>query len=1116
MKKSTNLFTLPKKVTFFMLFFLLSLPGLAQKVTLPNQTVTIKQVMSQIEKQTGYKFFYNNTQVDLNRSVTIKAKNKPLPQVLELLFKGTNISYKLMDRNIVLSNNDSSVEHPKSTGKRLRQIKGVIVDSNGEPIIGATIKEVGTSTGTISNVDGEFTLNSSQSTPDLEISSLGYLTQKVKANVDNLHITLKDDTKSLNEVVVIGFGSQKKGDLTGAVSAVSGKDISRRPVANSAALLQSQIPGLSVTQSVGQPGSEDVTLRVRGQGTFSSAGSDPLVLINGVPGNMSSLDPSVIESVSVLKDAASAAIYGARAANGVILITTKSGSFNQKAHISYHGNVGFHSATKLWDLVTNSAEYMELFNTASQNSGLSYSYPEDQIELYRQNNGKNPEYPNFDWIDYMFNTATVQTHNLTAYGGGESASYNISLNYVDQPGILRGYNYKKYNFSSDLQAKINKHIKIGSYSNMMYSKRREPILGEEDVILSTFSQAPTYMPWLWNDPTKYTSKAYTWEQNNKNPVAVQGSDQFNLSYTYDVNTQLWAEVNFLNDFSWYTKGAARLLQVKSEEWHGGNVPLYNYHTGDYMNAVGHGSDGFWDDDYRTFYLNFYTYLKYEHTFARAHHITAMGGYNMEHQKYETIGGYRRTYSFPLHTLNAGATDNWSNNGGRQDWAIMSFFGRLNYDYRSRYLFSANFRYDGTSRISKHNRWGFFPSFSGGWRVTEEPFVKNMNLSWLDNLKIRASWGKLGNQNIGVYPYQSVIPSGYDYSFNKVDQISGYAQAAYANSNIKWESTTVTDIGIDLTVLRGLNLTFDWYNKQTDDILRSSQVAATLGMSAPTVNYGGVRNRGYEVSLKWEDVAKSSYLRGMHYSAGVYFTHNNNKLTKFGAEEISGRYLYREGLPYQSYYMLKCIGIFADQAEIDASPKQYNDNTQPGDLKYEDVNGDNVINDKDRVVIKGRYPSLEYAINLSAEWKGFDFSAIGSGIVGQKFYMTEWGVYPFRQGSAPTKEYVAGMWTEDNPYHATYPRIYFDNFGGSKNTRSNSWFLQSGTYFRLKNITLGYTLPRDITGKAGLNKVRFYFSGENLFTITPFKGIDPERYATSSRSTEYPQNKIYSFGINVEF
>ena len=446
---------------------------------------------------------------------------------------------------------------------------------------------------------------------------------------------------------------------------------------------------------------------------------------------------------------------------------------------------------------------------------------------------------------------------------------------------------------------------------------------------------------------------------------------------------------------------------------------------------------------------------------------------------------------------------------------MSVFGRFNYNYKERYLFEANMRYDGTSRISSENRWGIFPSFSIGWRLTEEDFVKNLNWSWLNNFKVRASWGQLGNQNIGLYPYQAMIESVNNYPFDKTNETVAYQQKAYANRDIKWETTTITDVGVDMQVFDGLNVTFDWYKKVTSDILRSSQVSALLGMTAPTVNNGEVQNTGIEVAFNYSNMIQSGIFEGLQYNAGFYFDRSRNKLTQFGAEEIDNYYLRREGLPYNEYYMLECIGIFATEEEIANSPKQFNDNTLPGDLKYKDQNGDNVIDNNDRIPMGGRFPDFEYSVNLGASWKGFDLSLTGQGVDGKKFYTNEWGMYPFRQGSAPTKEYVEGMWTEENPYNAKFPRLYFDDFGGNKNTRPNSYFLQNASYFRLKNLTFGYTLPKQWTDKVKMSRVRIYFSGDNLVTFTKFYGLDPER-ETDGRAAQYPQNKICSFGVNVEF
>ena len=1004
------------------------------------------------------------------------------------------------------------------------KVSGVVTDEAGEPLIGVSVLVKGTTLGNITDLNGRFSLDVPEGSI-LEISYIGYKTQSIKAQREPMNIVLKEDAQKLDEVVVVGFGTQKKVNLTGSVSAVTGDDISKRPVANAAILLQGQIPGLRVNQGLGQPGGEGTSFRIRGQGTFSSAGSDPLILINGVPGSMTNLDPSVIESVSVLKDAASAAIYGARAANGVILVTTKQGAVGDKVHISYHGNVGLHTPTKLYDRVTNSVEYMELANLAWKNSGTGKQYTQDQINLYRNNVG-DPQYPNFDWQDYMFRTAVVQTHNLSMAGSTEKTTYNVALNFVDQPGTMRGFKYRKYNATIDLTARITNFIKVGTYANLMYGETEQPRQGQNDAFLSTLSQAPTYMPWLPDDGTgirRWTSSAYSFESHNKNMPAIIGDNAMKRDNNFDINAQLWLEINLAKGLTWYTKGAARLQSNKSKDWRGSTTYTYDYHTGERSSELDKGGLGLSVGDGRRFYTNLYSYLKYDLSLVdNAHNFSLMVGYNQESEKYETLNAYRKDFAFDLPVLNAGGTADWSNSGGEEEWAIQSLFGRFNYDFKERYLFEANMRYDGTSRISDENRWGVFPSFSVAWRATEEEFIKNLNLNWLNNFKLRGSWGQLGNQNIGLYPYQAMISGVDDYPFTKTSDgvIIGYQQTAYANRNIKWETTTITDIGFDLQVFDGLSVTFDWYKKTTDDILRSSQVSSLLGLSAPTVNNGSVENKGIEVALNYANMVMGVTFRGFRYNAGVYFDRSRNKLTEFGAEEIGSYSIKREGLPYDEYYMLECIGVFADQAEINASPKQFNDNTQPGDLKYKDISGpdgkpDGVIDNYDRRTFSGRFPGFEYGINASATWKGFDLSLIGQGVADKKYYTTDWGVQPFMQGSSPNKDYIKHMWTEENPYGAKHPKLYWQDMGGGKNTRPNSYYLKDASFFRLKNVTLGYTLPRVWTEKANISKVRIYFSGDNLLTLTPYKGLDPERNG-DGRDAIYPQNRIYSFGLNVEF
>jgi len=1092
------------------------------------KNATIKEVIESIKSQSEFSFSMDVSDLNLEDRVSISLENKSINEVLSSLFKGRGVSYKILDKHIVVTRNDKS-DNVLDTKQIFKKISGKITDLNGLPIIGANVVVKGSVIGTITDIDGNFTLSVPEKAV-LQVSYIGFLQEYVPVdNKTSFTIEMREDTKTLDEVVVVGFGTQKKLNLTGAVSAVSGESMTKRPVVNPTTMLQGQVPGLRVTQGLGQPGGESVSIRVRGQGTFSSAGSDPLILINGVPGDLNNLDASVIESVSVLKDAASASIYGARAANGVILVTTKQGAGNQKTRIAYQGNIGIHSPTKMFDIVTNSAEYMELANLAKTNSGLGDKYPQTEIEKYKNGSGLD-QYPNFDWIDYMFNSAVVQNHNLSLAGTSEKSTYNVALNYVNQDGTLRGYNYKKYNMTVDLTSQATKWMRVGTYIGLKYGDKMQTRQSQDDAFLSTLSQAPTYMPWLPDDGSgilRWTNAAYDYESHNKNMPAIIASGTVKPNLDFDINAQIWAEITLAKGLSWYSKGASRLYSNKWKDWRGKAEPLYMYHTGIAKGELDKGGIGLSEGDERLFYTNLYSYLKYDFTSPnKDHNFSIMTGYSQENEKYQSLEAYRRDYPFNLQTIDAGGTTGWSNKGGEREWALMSGFGRINYNFKDRYLVEVNARYDGSSRIAEQGRWGLFPSFSFGWRLTEEEFIKKAELSWLSNAKLRGSWGQLGNQNIqfagqsqsssaGYYPYQAMISSVSAYPFDKKNESLAYTQTAYANQNIKWETTTITDLGLDLQLFNRLNITFDWYKKATTGILRGSQVSSLLGLSAPTVNNGSLENNGLELALNWNDMIKDGSMKGLEYNIGFFIDRSRNKLTKFGDVEYSGYGILKEGLPYGEYYMLDNIGVFSDEADVKNSPKQFSDNTKPGDLKYRDTNGDGKVNNEDRVVMSGRFPGFEYSVNVGASWKGFDLNLMGQGVSGKKYYINEWGVQPFRQGSAPTRDYLEGMWTPENPNGAKHPKLYWDNLGGGKNTRSNSYFLRDASYFRLKNFTVGYTIPNQITDKVGLSRLRVYFSADNILTLTKFEGLDPER-AGDGRAAQYPQNRIMSFGLNVEF
>jgi TonB-linked SusC/RagA family outer membrane protein len=996
-------------------------------------------------------------------------------------------------------------------------VKGKVTDASG-PVPGVAVKIQGSDIGISTDVQGKYTLHALPNAV-LVFSAMGYKTQTISVNNQStIDVTLEADSKSLNEVVVVGYGTQKKVNLTGAVSTVSGDDLIKRPVVSPAAMLEGTMPGVQVTQSTGEPGNEGVSIRIRGNGTFSGAGSDPLVLIDGVPGNLNDLNPTNIDNVSVLKDAASASIYGSRAANGVILVTTKQGRAG-KMTVQYDGNLGIYKPTKLFNLVTNSAQYMELYNEARVNTGLtdpSLLYTQSEIDLYR-NSTDRVHYPNTDWLSLIFKTAPTQNHNLTFSGGNDKTTYNVSLGYVDENGIMRGFNYQKYSGRVNITSKVNDHIKFGTNILLKSGVTDSTPFGSEDMFLSAMSQAPTYSPYLADGSGRLTYKAYDLEYNNKNPFGVLNNNITHNTNDYAVSAQGWFEVQFNRDFSWYTKGAVNANFDKYKDFRT-QVPEYNFITNQLATNLDLGS-GLTVQDEQTIYSNLYSYLNYSHNF-NGNNIKVQAGYSIEQSTYQYLQGYRKDFpDLDLRELNAGSQSVQTASGTSNQWALMSYFGRLNYNYKERYLLEGNVRYDGSSKFAPGNKWGAFPSFSAGWRVTEEPFVKKLNLNWLDNFKIRGSWGQLGNQNIVLngygsnYPYQALMNLTGNYSFDNSNLSTGVAQTALNNLAIQWETTTMTDIGLDITLFKNFNITADWYNKTTSNILRQSQVTSVVGLSAPAVNDGVVNNKGIELGLSYNNIVRDGTFSGLTYNFGVNVDHNSNKLVKFGQQEIGNYTINENGQPWNSFYMLQVVGIFQSAAEVQNSPKQFNDNTLPGDLKYKDVNGDGKIDANDRTIIPGVFPKLNYSFNLSASWKGFDVSALFQGVYGVKDYVTGWGTIPFVQGAPPTTDWL-NRWTPQNP-SATMPMIYWGWSAPQKITRPSTFFLQDGSYLRLKNLVLGYTVPSKLVRKAGIDRLRVYFSGENLFTITKYPGLDPERYG-SGDFLQYPQNKIYSFGVNLTF
>ncbi|MBX3252674.1 MAG: TonB-dependent receptor [Chitinophagaceae bacterium] len=987
----------------------------------------------------------------------------------------------------------------------LKNISGIVKDTKGDPVPGASVKVKRKPGGVQTDANGRFTLDA-QENDVLEITAVGFKAVEITVGAQTSYdITMEQDFSEMEQVVVVGYGTQKKVNLTGAVAYIGGDELAKRPAPNVQNLLQGKVTGLQVTQSSGKPGDDNAQMRIRGVGTFSSAGSDPLILIDGVRGDMSALNPDDIESVSVLKDAASAAIYGARAANGVILVTTKRGKARDLT-IQYHGNVQAQKATRLPDLVTNSADYMQYWNEANTRSGLPTYFSQATIDAYRNSNDP-VKYPNFNWVDHVFNTAYAQDHHLGISGGNEKTTFNLGLGYFGQGGVISIYDLKKYNLLLSVDTKVRDWISIGG--NVQLTKRdvQQDNFGDNDYVMSAYS-GPNYTPTMTlPDGTtgyvaRYSSSIGEWTVRNPDALIASGFRKIN---TNNVRAQVYADIKLAKDLTWYTKGAVGSTDYFNKRFEHA-VDNYFFEDGSYAHNNAVWQEGVRETMSQNFETTLYSTLNYKKTIAEVHNLNALLGYNQESNYYRDMSGSKITFpTNSISELNAGAALGQSTGGTANEWAIQSFFGRLNYDFKGKYLFEANARYDGTSRIAPETRWGFFPSLSAGWRISEESFLRDAN--WTDNLKLRASWGQLGNQNVGLYPYQNVL-SNTSYPFSSLEP--GVQLTRLVDRTLKWETTTVTDFGIDYSLKNGLiSFTADWFDKITDGILYQIPVPASIGLSAPTVNYGKMKNTGWEF-----EVGHRNRIGELDYNVNFNFSTFKNKVLSVKSPSYSNRVI-KEGLPFNSFYLIEMDGIFQDQEEIDKAPA-HPFNPKPGDLRFKDANGDGVIDAKDRVVVDGAYAKFYYGGSLNLSWKNFDFTAFLQGVEGTKVYVggvhMAWGYAPFAQGSSPTKDFVKNRWTPENHSNTT-PAMFEQTYKPINGTPSTYWLLDA-SYLRLKNIALSYGFPGSVARKIGLKSLRAYVSGDNVITITKYPGADPERSCDGCRFSIYPQITTYTVGVKA--
>jgi TonB-linked SusC/RagA family outer membrane protein len=993
-------------------------------------------------------------------------------------------------------------------------VKGKVMNAEGLALEGVTVQLKGQTASTSTDASGTFQINVPGAGSVLVFTYVGMQAaeHKVPASGEML-ITLIQDQGTLSDVVVVGYGTQKKINLTGSVATVGGSTLVQRPATNAANLLQGRVTGLEVIQPTASPGRDDPQFQVRGLGSFG-ASSSPLVLVDGLIGSITNLNPNDIESVSVLKDASSAAIYGSRAANGVILVTTRRGKQGAPL-LEYRVDIGSHTATRLPDFIYNSVEYMTMYNAAKERVGLPPLYTQEQIDAYK--NPSDPvQYPNFNWTDHYFNPATVINHNLRFSGGNERTNYSISLGYLDQDGVLPVFNYKRYNAIININSQVNKRVKVGTIINMVKKQITEPRSVNSDVVLLVYQGAPNFMPFLPDGSGRIARYAYAGEGHNRNPETDLYPGNYQHSGLHGVNAQAYVDVQLLKGLVWQVKGGFN-YNGETYKSHQQVVNQYAYlkpdGADDYPYIDDGGKSGGVTDRYSQNVLpSVFSTLNYETVIGRYHNLKVLAGYEQQSYKTQFLQGGRLTFPTPsLAEINAGSPTGQSLSGTSTEWALRSYFGRVNYDFSGKYLLEGNLRYDGSSRIASNNRWGIFPSLSAGWRISKENFIQD-NLRWLDDLKIRASWGTLGNQEIGLYPYQDILNLS-EYPYGSALQ-AATVLTRLTDKNIKWESTKVVNVGMDLEISGGLfGMTLDWFRKNTFDILTTQPVPGSLGLSGPVTNDGKLQNTGWEAQFRHNNT-----IGDFSYGAYVLFSTYKNELLKI---RVPTKGVNEVGLPYGSYYMYEWIGIFQSQEDIDKSPKQPFFSPRPGDLKIKDQNGDGIVNADDRKTIKGKFPDFTYSFGVNASWKGFALSAFFQGTQGNKIPLNGWGIDPFLQGTPPTTKF-RDAWSPTNPSN-TVPAIYESWGYAGVSAYPSTYYLQDASYLRLKNVNLSYTLPKRVTDKIWSKGMTVYVSGDNLLTFTKFEGADPETLSRSGstvsgwgRYAQFPQVRIINFGVDVKF
>jgi len=1078
------------------------------KVTLNFKNTKVESVLNEIEKSSEYYFAYNQKLINVNRKVNIIANNKPIKEVLHDLFKNTNTDYVVINHQIVLSPKQITEEELTDIQQQKKggTITGSVIDAKtGESLPGVSVLIKGTTKGAISDNQGKFSLTTTDSNATLIFSFMGFESQDVAlSGKTSISVSLVSSVQNLDEVVVVGYGTQRKSDITGAVSSVRSKDLTKIATYSPLQALQGRAAGVSVIQDSGSPDAT-ASIQIRGVGTTNN--NTPLYVVNGLPmSNINYLNPSDIETIEILKDASACAIYGSRGANGVVLVTTKKGEAGV-LKVNLNAYFGVESLAKKPSFL-NSKQYAQLSNEAYLNAGMDPIYSDP-------NNLAN----NTDWYKEDSQLGTIKSYNLSILGGGPKINTRLSINDYKKTGIMKSTDFEKITIMHNTSMKVTNFLDIETSFSGAFSNHKA--LDATSIFLTALI-APPDIPVI--DPlTKYYTGITKLWLNNPAGMIARNNAKYNNTYLLgdvSANFKITDDLGFKSNFG-----------ISRDEYYNSDfLPIY-YETANISslyNQVSRSTSKATD-------WTFDNILTYHKIFNGMHDLTVMGAISAR----EFTSDFFSTSKQNVMNQNDAywyldaATANPQATGSGASLSQLSYLGRINYTFKNRYLLTGSIREDGSSRFLGSNRWGVFPSGAFAWKITEEDFIKRMNINWLSSAKIRFGYGQLGNENISsYYPYLTPISQQQYYTLGTSQtRVNGSGPTALGNPDVKWETSDQSNIGIDLALIKNLlTVTADYYIRKTNNILLTQQVPQISGSSSIIRNVGGMENKGFEFAVTYKNNTNA-----FSYDISANMSTVKNRVTNLGnTQALTSSFAYNYALinfqgalgnmirsevgkPYGQFYGWQTDGIFQNQKEIDQyilNGKKIQPDAKPGDFRFKDINGDGIINNSDETFIGNPIPKITYGISFNAAYKNFDLSLLFQGSEGNDIYNAAKYYFMVFNGTQNVRtDYLKNYWRGEGTSNIQ-PAVTNDITRNGNNYRNSNYYVENGSYLRLKTLQLGYNLSTSINKQKV--KCRFYISAQNLLTLTGYSGFEPEISGIGVDTGVYPQARIFMLGTDINF